>query len=115
MQSNTGAGLLPKEVEDVIKAKAESIAGEIQATINYYLSSQTQGSDIDVIAVTGGTASIKSLGRTLSRVNGIPVEIFNPFESLEITDRNLTQSKLEEFIPLAAVSIGLAMRRTVES
>ena len=45
---------------------------------------------------------------------GIPVEIFNPFRGISASDKLFDPDYLEAVGPVAAVAVGLALRRTDE-
>ena len=45
---------------------------------------------------------------------GVPVEILNPFKSIEIDNRKFDPNTVMESAPSAAVGVGLALRRTNE-
>jgi type IV pilus assembly protein PilM len=43
---------------------------------------------------------------------GIPVEIVNPFRRIEVPDKILKPVYLEQIAPMAAVAVGLGLRRS---
>jgi type IV pilus assembly protein PilM len=100
-------------VEKVIQRVAESVAGEIQRSLDFY-SATTADSGVSRIYLAGGTGCIPSLGRIISRTSGVPVELINPFRNISVTDARFSPQFLETVGPLASVSVGLALRRTNE-
>jgi type IV pilus assembly protein PilM len=105
--------VIPHEVEKVIHQVSESVAGEIQRSLDFYAAT-TADSGITRIYLSGGTGSIPSLGRIISRTSGVPVEIINPFRNIGVDDGKFQPQFLEGIGPVAAVSVGLALRRTNE-
>ncbi len=105
--------VIPHEVEKVIQQVSESVAGEIQRSLDFYAAT-TADSGISRIYLSGGTGSIPSLGRIISRTSGVPVELINPFRNIVVDDGRFNPDFLESVGPLAAVSVGLALRRTNE-
>ena len=105
--------VLPHEVEKIIGEKAEDMAAEIQRSIDFY-SATAADSRIDKIVVSGGTAAIPSLVRIISRTSGVPAELANPFRNISYDERTFSPEQIRRWAPIAAVSVGLAMRRTNE-
>lgn len=105
--------VLPHEVEKIIGEKAEDMAAEIQRSIDFYAATAAD-SKIDKIVVSGGTAAIPSLARIISRTGGVPAELANPFRNISYDERQFSPEKLQKWAPIAAVAVGLALRRTNE-
>lgn len=105
--------VLPQEVESIIQDKAEDMAHEIQRSLDFYAATAAD-SKIDKIAVSGGTAAIPSLVRTIERISGVKSELVNPFENISYDERQFSPERLQRWAPIAAVSVGLALRRTNE-
>lgn len=104
--------VLPQEVEDIIGEKAEDMAAEIQRSIDFYAATAAD-SRIDKIIVSGGTAAIPSLVRTIARTSGVASELCNPFRSVE-ADKKYSPDRVQKWAPIASVAVGLALRRTNE-
>lgn len=108
-----GDEVLPQEVERIIQDKAEDMAHEIQRSLDFY-SATAANNKIDKIVVTGGTAAIPSLVRTISRISAVPAELANPFRNVSYDERQFTPDRIQRWAPMAAISVGLALRRTNE-
>jgi type IV pilus assembly protein PilM len=104
--------VLPHEVEKIIGEKAEDMAAEIQRSIDFY-SATAADSNIDKIVVSGGTAAIPSLVRIISRASGVPAELANPFRNISY-EHLYSAEQIRQWAPIAAVAVGLALRRTNE-
>lgn len=105
--------VLPHEVEKIIGEKAEDMAAEIQRSIDFYAATAAS-STIDKIVVSGGTAAIPSLVRIIARTSGVPAELANPFRNVAYDERQFPPERIQKLAPIAAVSVGLALRRTNE-
>lgn len=105
--------VLPQEVESIIQDKAEDMAHEIQRSLDFYAATAAD-SRIDKIVVSGGTAAIPSLVRTIGRISGVPTELANPFRNVSYDERQFTPDQIQRWAPIAAVSVGLALRRINE-
>jgi type IV pilus assembly protein PilM len=63
------------------------------------------------MVISGGCARIKGLDRFLSDRLGLPVEVANPFQRLNYSERIFDPEYLRDMAPVAAVGVGLALRR----
>ena len=61
--------------------------------------------------LSGGTAKIPALFKTIEARTGVPVEILNPFKNIEIDNRKFDPAFVMDVAPMAAVAVGLALRR----
>jgi Tfp pilus assembly PilM family ATPase len=64
---------------------------------------------VDRALLTGGTALMKGLPDSVSQALGLPVEVFDPFGALVLSD-----AIREEFGPVAtrfSAAVGLALRQ----
>ncbi|MBA2662819.1 MAG: type IV pilus assembly protein PilM [Bradymonadaceae bacterium] len=105
--------VLPQEVERIIQDKAEDMAHEIQRSLDFYAATAAN-SKIDKIIVSGGTAAIPSLVRTIARISGVPAEVANPFRNVSYDERQFSPDRIQRWAPIAAIAVGLALRRTNE-
>lgn len=108
-----GGDVLPGEVEKIIRRKAEDMANQIQRSLDFYAATAADAK-VDKIVASGGTAAIPSLVRTISRVSGVPAEVANPFRNINYDERKFSPDQIQEWAPVAGVSVGLALRRTNE-
>ena len=102
--------VVPQEVERVIQGVAEQLGGEIQRSLDFYASTAPDGK-ITRALLSGGTARIPALFKTLEARAGVPVEILNPFKNIEIDNKRFDPAVLLAAAPAAAVGVGLALRR----
>ena len=97
--------VVPQEVERVIQGVAEQLGGEIQRSLDFYASTAADGK-ITRALLSGGTARIPALFKTIEARAGVPVEILNPFKNIEIDNR-----KFDPAVILAAAPVGGGRRR----
>ncbi len=109
-----GAGdadaVVPQEVERVIQGVADQMAGEIQRSLDFYAATAADAK-IARVYLSGGTAKIPALFKTIETRVGVPVEILNPFKNIEIDNRKFDPNYIMEIAPMAAVVVGLGLRR----
>src|SRR4051794_9197980 len=89
---------------------AEQVAGEIQRSLDFYAGTAADASFAKVY-LSGGSAKIPALFKRIEARVGVPVEIMNPFKSIEIDNRRFDPAFVTEVAPMAAVAVGLALRR----
>jgi type IV pilus assembly protein PilM len=102
--------VVPQEVERVMAGVAEQVAGEIQRSLDFYAGT-TADASFSKVYLSGGTAKIPALFKTIEARVGVPVEILNPFKNVEIDNRKFDPTFIMEIAPMAAVAVGLALRR----
>jgi len=63
------------------------------------------------VLVSGGCAKIPDFTKVLSERTEVPVEIVNPFKNIKVDPKHFDAAFISDAAPLAAVAVGLAMRR----
>jgi type IV pilus assembly protein PilM len=113
--SDSGSdALVPEEVDRVMAQVAEAIANEVQRTLDFYSATSAQ-SLFSKIYLSGGSARIPVLGRTIAKTCGVMVELLNPFRAIAWDPKQFNEAFLEQVSPGAGVAVGLALRRSIES
>jgi type IV pilus assembly protein PilM len=101
--------VVPQEVERVILSVSESLAGEIQRSLDFYAATAAD-SHISRIYLSGGTCKLPSLYKVIENKVGVPVEIMNPFRNIEFDPKRFDPEFIREVGPSAAVVVGLGIR-----
>jgi type IV pilus assembly protein PilM len=104
------SAMVPQEIEQVLASVGESLANEIQRSLDFYLSTSA-GDGIGQVYLSGGAARTPGLARAISKQTGLPVDIVDPFRAIEISEREFSPAYLRDIAPQAAVAVGLAVRR----
>lgn len=102
--------VVPQEVEKVMGQVAEQVAGEIQRSLDFYAGTAADANFTRVF-LSGGTAKVPALFKTIEARVGVPVEILNPFKRIEIDNRKFDPAFIMDVAPQAAVAVGLALRK----
>jgi type IV pilus assembly protein PilM len=102
--------VVPQEVERVMSSVAEQVAGEIQRSLDFYAGTAADA-NFTRVYISGGTAKIPALFKTIETRVGVPVEIMNPFKNIEIDNRKFDPGFIMDVAPMAAVAVGLALRK----
>jgi type IV pilus assembly protein PilM len=105
--------VVPEEIHGIVRQVVESLAGEIQRSLDFYLATSA-GGDVDRIFVVGGTSRLRSLIQSIEDRAHVPVESLDPFRRITIDERTVDPQVLRDAGPQAAVCLGLALRKDKE-
>lgn len=103
-------GLDATTVKGVIDGINAEVASEIARTVDYFKSIGADAADVTKIVLCGGCAKVAGLVEQLTERMGVPVEVANPFNQVDIAQGGFDQTALAEVAPQIAVGVGLAIR-----
>jgi type IV pilus assembly protein PilM len=89
---------------------ADPICTEIERSIDYFRST-SGGDSIKKILLSGGVAAIAGITGDLAQRLGIETEILDPFRKIQCNKRALSSERINEIRTIAAVAVGLALRK----
>ncbi|MCX5829110.1 MAG: type IV pilus assembly protein PilM [Deltaproteobacteria bacterium] len=89
---------------------ADPLCAEIERSIDYFRSTYSD-EDIKMILLAGGGANIPGIVNDLSQRMSVPVEIINPFKKITYNRKTMNDDHIREIAPIAAVAVGLALRK----
>ena len=101
---------VPVEVQDIIASVSQTFASEIQRSLDFYLASASNN-PISNIYLAGGGALTLGLPQIIQERTGFAVELVNPFARIEYSERQFPAETMATIGPIAALSVGLAVRR----
>jgi type IV pilus assembly protein PilM len=103
-------GVNPEDVIPVLHAMTENVLLEIQKTFDFFKA--TASSDrIDRIVLSGGASRVDGFEQALQERFNTSVEVFDPFKKIAFDSQKLGISDPESLSSVAAVAVGLALRR----
>lgn len=102
-------GIDPVDVHVAINSASEEIVAEIYRSFEFFKSSVSD-EDITKIMLSGGSALIRGLLDMMKERLGIDVEAIDPFRKIKISEK-LDTTLIKDAAPMAAVVVGLALRR----
>jgi type IV pilus assembly protein PilM len=105
--------VVPQEVERVMQQVSETIANDVQRSLDFYAATSADAS-INRIYLSGGCAKVPALSKAIEAKTGVPVEVLDPFRQIDIGVRGLDPNFLKNQAPLATVAVGLALRSSDE-
>ncbi|MBM4141194.1 MAG: type IV pilus assembly protein PilM [Nitrospira sp.] len=93
----------------VIESASEEIISEVNRSFEYFRSSAVH-EDINEVVLSGGCALMKNFLKPFAERIGVETKVIEPFRNIEIPKR-FDVTYIEEIAPMAAVAVGLAIRR----
>ena len=103
-------GVSAGDADPIIQTVTENLLLEIDKTFDFFKA--TAASDrIDRLVVSGGAARIDGFVQAFETRFEVPVSAFDPFRQVAFNTKKLSDELRQEMIPIAAVAVGLALRR----
>ncbi|MBN2332857.1 MAG: type IV pilus assembly protein PilM [Deltaproteobacteria bacterium] len=103
-------GINRSDLEKIIADAAFSFINEINKTIDFYHTSAS-GSRIEKIYLGGGGAKLAGIVSMVHEITTIETEIINSFRNLIVPEKKFDSNYIQDMAPLAAVAVGLALRK----
>jgi type IV pilus assembly protein PilM len=102
-------GVSYEDARPVLRAMTDNVLLEVEKTFDFFKA--TASSDhIDRIVLSGGAARVEGFTESLRERFDTQVELFDPFRQITFDVKKLGANP-EEMAPIAAVALGLALRR----
>lgn len=108
-----GGASVPSDVLRVIDAVCDSIAGEIQRSLDFFLATSGEA-EMQRIFLTGGSSHLPSLASAISQRSKVAVELIQPMEKITVEAKEVDRALLSARAPQFCVALGLAMRKDRE-
>jgi type IV pilus assembly protein PilM len=106
----TGGGDRKGEVDEIVDNLSSAIALETQRSLDFFIATSSMG-HISKVYLSGGCAKSSRLVEIIEKQIGIPVEVINPFNNIEINPNKFDMDYIRDVAPLCGVGVGLALRR----
>jgi type IV pilus assembly protein PilM len=100
----------PEELKTIVQSSHESFCDELNKSLDFYTSTSNQGK-IQRIYLTGGGSLMIGLKESLSNLSQLPVEMFNPFHTIQVDKGVIASEYISQIAPLAAIAVGLGLRK----
>jgi len=96
-------------IEEIFSSTVTKWAQEVKRALDFVA---TTFVDVKVenVLLSGGSSLIKGFSKYLGLETGLKIEMLNPFGNLEIKEKLFDANYLNYHAPMAAISIGLALR-----
>ncbi len=109
----TPHGMVPQQAVAVMEAAADTIAAEIQRSLDFYIATSGE-SEISKVFLSGGTSNLPFLAQAIQRRTRVAVEVWSPIEKFQVDTKTVDMAMLTQRAPQLAVALGLALRRDRE-
>jgi len=104
-------GVTYERILPILVAVNEDIGSEIQKTLDFFKQISAADEPLDRLYLTGGASQVVHLKESLGERLHTQVEILNPFRKIPPAGREAAPEMINEMLPTASVSVGLALRR----
>jgi type IV pilus assembly protein PilM len=98
------------DARPVLKAMTDNILLEVEKTFDFFKATASNDR-IDRIVLSGGASRIEGFAQALAARFHTTVTAFDPFRQVAIDPVKLGVASAEELAPVAAVAVGLALRK----
>ena len=105
--------MIPKQVVDIVSGVSDTIAAEIQRSLDFFLATTGEG-ELSRIYLTGGTANLPQLVTAIERRARVPVEVFFPTEKMTVEPKDVDPALVQAKSAQLTVALGLALRKDKE-
>jgi type IV pilus assembly protein PilM len=101
------------QVLPIIDSVCDSIAGEIQRSLDFFLATSGEP-EMHRIYLTGGSSVLPALQAAVARRSRVPVEVIQPLERITVEAKEVSAPLLQQRASQLCVALGLAMRKERE-
>jgi len=101
----------PDHLNDVLDRINDTLAIEVRRSLDFYNSNAGDGK-ITKVFLSGGCSKTPKLSDAVGERLGMPVELLNPFQKINFSEKEFDPEYLQAIGPLMIVAIGLATRRS---
>jgi type IV pilus assembly protein PilM len=107
--ATTAAGAVPQQVHLAVASACESLAGEIQRSLDFYLA--TSGElEISRIYMCGGSAYLGALAMAVEKRARVSATLFDPTANLLVDAKFVSEAELRSRAAQLVVALGLSLR-----
>ena len=107
-----GGGIVPAEASQVVEEVVDTIAAEVQRSVDFFMATSGEAS-INQIILSGGSSQLPGLAEAISGRSRIGTELWSPAQDAKF-DSSLDEALIRERGAQLAVCLGLALRREKE-
>jgi len=99
-----------ERLDGIIHESVLELAVEVQRSLDLQAASTTD-EEVRKVYICGGTSRIPGIRELITERVGVPVETLNPFRRVEFSESHFDPEYIKDVGPIAAVSLGLALRK----
>jgi type IV pilus assembly protein PilM len=110
---SAGPAAVPAQVAQVIEVVCDSIAGEIQRSLDFFMATSGEP-EMHRIYLTGGSSNLPALPIAVGRRSRVAAEVLDPMERITVEAKEVNQQLLRARGAQFSVALGLALRKDRE-
>lgn len=99
-----------REVQRIGARVSDVLVGEIQRSLDFYAATAVSA-EVSAVYLCGGAALQSGLIEGLERRLNVHVRALNPFQNVQVDPKKFDAALLQRMAPVAAVAVGLGIRR----
>jgi type IV pilus assembly protein PilM len=99
-----------EDARAVLRAMTDNVLLEVEKTFDFFKATASNDR-IDRIMLSGGASRVEGFAESLRERFATEVEQFDPFRQVAIEPQKLGIASVDDFAPVAAVAMGLALRK----
>lgn len=103
-------GATYEDARAVLRAMTDNVLLEVEKTFDFFKATASNDR-IDRIMLSGGASRVEGFAESLKERFGTEVEAFDPFRQVAADAKKIGVDSLDDFAPVAAVAMGLALRK----
>jgi type IV pilus assembly protein PilM len=103
-------GATYEDARAVLRAMTDNVLLEVEKTFDFFKATASNDR-IDRIMLSGGASRVEGFAESLRERFGTEVEAFDPFRQVGGDAKKIGVDSLDDFAPVAAVAMGLALRK----
>ena len=107
-----GGGIVPAEASQVVEEVVDTIAAEVQRSVDFFMATSGEAS-INQIILSGGSSQLPGLAEAITGRSRIETQLWSPAQDAKF-DSHLDETLIRERGAQLAVCLGLALRREKE-
>jgi type IV pilus assembly protein PilM len=107
------AGQANPQINSIIESVCDSIAGEIQRSLDFFHATSGEP-EMHRIFLTGGSSNLPQLLNAIARRSRVGVELIPPLERIPIEGKDVNPQLLQARAAQLCVALGLSMRKERE-
>ncbi len=106
-------GATYEDARAVLRAMTDNVLLEVEKTFDFFKATASNDR-IDRIMLSGGASRIEGFVESLRERFGAEVEPFDPFRQIACDPGKVGIDNVDDFGPVAAVAMGLALRKVAD-
>jgi type IV pilus assembly protein PilM len=103
-------GATYEDARAVLRAMTDNVLLEVEKTFDFFKATASNDR-IDRIMLCGGASRVEGFAESLRERFTTEVEQFDPFRQVALDPKKVGVASAEDFAPVAAVAMGLALRK----